>query len=622
VKGNEIPDWYAAIIGIIFAVFILVKRIVTQVCIRLMSNDICFTGSFSTDDFLMYDRYNNDFNTCAQQLTKISNDSFEDAFVAKYGQDGRLRWTAQTASYNSSIGLNNAMDSNGNVYFTGYYSDNSLNIYQGRPISNFAPPVLANRLYPDNGGDNIFLTKYNDAGVYQWSGSVGPNINTDQTDGYLTSIAYSRDDSLYLATSFVGNNVNLYDENDSIQVYINQQDAEYQNVAAIKYDNTGVPMWVARIDGPPGQLIRNSVSTDASSNLYVSMLYRNTTSGNNFYIYNGDVSSNIVASQGDATAQVQLLYGNACSIIVKFDSEGVYQWTAQLGVPLYWGSIRLSTSADGNLYVSGSLDGNESNIYFYDSIYSGNPNNAYEPIYIYNMSYIGSYRMFVAKYNSDGHTQWVNLIGGYDDQPSNTDYSSYLGSYGIAADSHGNSFTTGYFSDKMIIYDRVLRGNSVDASTLEKTTTLVSHRQPDTSTQQHYVDKNGFVISYDEHGIFRWITQLYNYNTRGYDISVDIKNQPVLGGYFGYYRQSLYITDPIYRFPKNSPPINQRCFVMRHVGSEPTQNHNYDYFIVKFNSVGKVIWGLQMGITSLDDNYPNYALCSIATNQVTDKTDI
>lgn len=74
----------------------------------------------------------------------------------------------------------------------------------------------------------------------------------------------------------------------------------------------------------------------------------------------------------------------------------------------------------------------------------------------------------------------------------------------------------------------------------------------------------------------------------------------------------------------NLQPINQNCYVMRHVGSNSSDDYNY--FIVKLTNKGKVVWGVQMGVTLIDDNdtniYTNYTTNSITTNTTSPKRNL
>jgi len=517
------------------------------------------------------------------------------------------------------------MDPKGNVYTAGFFVDNSLNVYHGSPGPQ-SSSLLAATLMPDDdlSFNNVYMLRYKNNGTYDWGITVGPHAYVSGgSSGYnVISTVVSKFNHVYLTAAFDGAKVNLYNDQNHPVCAINQYDSSMNiNVLLAKYDSTGDFHWVARVDGPNDELIRNAVAVDASDNTYLSMMYKNVQTGSPLYVYRGLASP---GSKGhvNADSSCNLFYTGTSGFVVKFSPSGIPQWTLQLGSQLYWGSIKMQTGQDGSLYITGNLNVNTNDILFYDAVSSGTQNTV--AIRINQVNNIGPYNMFVVKYSPAGLCQWANIVSGVNDGDSNG--GPYIGSYSIAVDSHGNSFTTGYFGDKLVVYERYLRnvGNTVNSHTTPYAT-LMSHRAPDLGTWNG-VYKNGYVLSFDNLGQFRWVVQMYNNNVRGFDVAVDINNQVVVSGYFGYWRQSLYITDPIsYQADpekQNQEPVNFNSYTMRHVGENDSES--YKYFIVKLTNNGKVIWGVQMGNTYLDATPygSNFLTNSIATNNVSTKRDI
>jgi len=591
----------------------------------MASNDICMTGVITDDNFVVYDRYHNNMNTPAQLVRKSPGD-IADALLIKYGPDGRFKWSAQMSGTYVDVGYSNAMDAQGNVYTAGYFSDVSLNVYQGSSGAQSSSVLAATLMPNDMSYNNAYLLRYKNNGTYDWGVTAGPNIYTDNGRKHLIHTALSSSNHVYLTAAFSGPTTYLYNDSDMSICYINQYDSSMNiNVLLAKYDADSTLHWVARVDGPTDNLLRNSVTVDALDNTYLTMLYRDV-SGQSMYVYNGMPSPG-EKGQMDADASLNLfVQGSEVpfephteGVIVKYNYAGLYQWALQIGIQQQWGSIKMTTALDGSIYVTGNLDSNfpAGNIQFYDAKTSGSVNGPV--ITITNVqNLLDRYNMFVAKYSADGLCQWVNIMSGVNADEENG--GPFIGSYGIAVDSHGNCFTTGYFEDKFVVYDRYMRNyNGVAKNT--PLATLMSHRAPDLGTWNG-VNHNGYVISFDANGLFRWVVQMYNDNVRGYDVAVDVNNQVVVSGYFGYWRQSLYITDPLpFQYPLNSQPLNVNSYTMRHVGANGSDNYNY--FIVKLTNKGKLVWGVQMGVTKLDNDLnTNYTTNSIATNNVSPKRDV
>ena len=109
--------------------------------------------------------------------------------------------------------------------------------------------------------------------------------------------------------------------------------------------------------------------------------------------------------------------GNDDLFVVKYNSSGTKQWTKQLGSSpadseyVTDNPNGVTTDSSGNVYVvgstSGALDGNSS---------------------------AGNNDLFVVKFNSSGTKQWTQQLG-----TSSPDIA-----YGVATDSSGNVYVTGY----------------------------------------------------------------------------------------------------------------------------------------------------------------------------------
>jgi len=603
----------------------------------MTSNDIAMTAAFTEDSLFLYDRAHNSEAVPAQTLRRISGDT--DAFVVKYGPDGKFKWSAQMNGHNLSEGLSTSLDTTGSVCVAGYFADASLNIYQGSR-SNTDTAALANILFPEDiSTNNVFLVKYSNTGVYNWGVSIGPNVYCNNGYYPLTSIANTASHQTLISTCFQGSNISLFRSDNTTACTFEQTDSSgnVHNVLLAKYSTDGNLLWGARIDGVGDSLIRNHVTVDLNGNSYVAMFNRNNNYST-FYVYNGylpTIGSTYSNGHLDADASFNYFYDeNSSGTLVKFNSDGVYQWNVQIGLGLNSDSVNLTTAQDGSVYMIGTLDTGSSNVEFYDSFVnlSQNQQERGAAISINNISTMsqtvaGQYKMFVAKYNSDGVVQWANLMTGdisgvaltYSEAYGNGGGNHFLGGYSIAADGHGNCFGTGYFSDRFTIRQPFVRG-SHDAALSIVYNTISSHRQADTGFDSSNVDNNAFVVSFDPMGVYRWVVPLHNKDVRGCSVAVDVNNQIVVSGYFGYYRNSLYIGDPIpFKYPLNTPAISQNCYVLSRVGYY--RNNYINYFVAKLNAKGKTLWANQMGATNLIPSH-NFAVNPVATNNITTKHDV
>jgi hypothetical protein len=104
--------------------------------------------------------------------------------------------------------------------------------------------------------------------------------------------------------------------------------------------------------------------------------------------------------------------GNYDIFVVKYNSSGTEQWTKQLGTSNLDFAEAIATDSSDNVYVTGGTEG------------SLDGTNA------------GSRDLLLVKYNSSGSKQWTKQLG----------TSSYDMANGVATDSSGNVYVTGYTS--------------------------------------------------------------------------------------------------------------------------------------------------------------------------------
>ena len=137
--------------------------------------------------------YNADGNPSSVTLPLTSGDTVP--FIAKYNSSGQAQWALRVGgdSFNS-FGSSVAIDTSGNVYFSGGYTDSPLQFYDtsGNVL---ATPSLAN-----SGSTDYFLAKYNSSGVLSWAtridgtsaeGYVNFPISTDASNNLIVSGYYT-----------------------------------------------------------------------------------------------------------------------------------------------------------------------------------------------------------------------------------------------------------------------------------------------------------------------------------------------------------------------------------------------------------------------------------------------
>ena len=332
-----------------------------------------------------------------------ANAGFSDLFVVKYDNSGVKLWTQQLGTSEGDIALGITIDSNDNVYVTGYTSgglDGNSNA----------------------GGDDLFVVKYNSDGVKQWTQQLGTSnndrgfkITSDVSDNiYITGYTLGNLDgdsndgtSDPFVVKYSSAGVKLWtrqlrsgtgadvtsDSEGNIYVtgyVINPEIVKgftYQDVFLVKYDSAGVVLWEKQF-GYLYDDVGKAITIDNSNNVYVT--------GETY----GGLDGNNIAGGNDL-------------FVVKYNNDGVKQWTQQLGTSFTEAGNGITSDSLGNVYVTGEtyggLDGSTSE---------------------------GKVDLFVVKYNSSGVKQWTQQLG-----TSEGDIA-----LGITTDSNDNVYVTGYTS--------------------------------------------------------------------------------------------------------------------------------------------------------------------------------
>ena len=275
-----------------------------------------------------------------------ANAGITDIFVVKYNSAGVRQWTRQFGTSSGDVAHSITSDSAGNVYVTGYTSGD----LDGT----------------NAGSEDIFVAKYNSAGVRQWTKQLG-------TSGYDRGNAITSDSSgnIYV-TGYTHGDLDGNTNTGTSDIFIT------------KYNTSGTKQWTRQL-GTSGSEMGHGATCDSSGNVYVT---GNTSAG---------LDENTSAGMGDI-------------FITKYNTLGTKQWTQQIGTSTIDIGYGIASDSSNNVFVTGytlgGLDGNTNR---------------------------GGFDYFVIKYNSSGNKQWTKQKGSF---------GSDIG-YSITTDLNGNIFVAG-----------------------------------------------------------------------------------------------------------------------------------------------------------------------------------
>lgn len=359
------------------------------------------------------------------QLVSYGN---SDIFIAKYNKNGSCLWVKKAGGISDDIGRDIFIDANGNIYVTGFFKENA---------------TFGNIQLTSYGDWDIFIAKYDTIGNCIWAKGAGTVI-----EDFGTGISADSDGYSYLTGSFKG-----------IATFGTIQIVGYggSDVFIAKYDPNGNCVWVKKAGG--GSIDEGAgISTDPEGNSYITGYFgyagvfgtiqlvsygysdiyiaKYDSTGNCMWAKNAGGSLNDyglnVSIDTDGNSYItgnfedeatfgttQLIsYGFIDMFIAKYDSDGNFLWAKNGGGNSSAGGNSISTDMKGNSYVIGNFGGTAN----FGTI---------------QLTSIGSYDIFIAKYDSGGNCIWAENAGGtFND----------LG-YGISTSSVGNNYITGIFED-------------------------------------------------------------------------------------------------------------------------------------------------------------------------------
>ena len=456
-----------------------------------------------------------------------------DAFLAKYSSTGTVLWAARIASTGDDAGYGVATDSSGNVFVTGYYTSTTAITLSnaGGTASSYTLPISANF----GSGNTQFIVSYTSAGNVSGAIavrtdnptdlSVGQGIAVSGTNMYTTGYYKSRGLTTLQASGYAyptasaGGTLSL--------PYTGGND-----VFVAKYGPYGNTVWAARI-ASTGAVddVGYGVATDPSGNVFVTGYYRAALT-----LYN---------SSGVSNASLAFT-GGVDAFIAKYSSTGTVLWAAQIAGTSTDQGNAVATDSSGNVFVTG----------YYGAALTLSNATTVGGAYGNTLANTGSLDVFLAKYSSTGTVLWAARIAG-------TTTSFDVG-YGVATDSSGNVFVTGYYQAALTLYN----SSGVSNASLAFTG-----------------GQDAFIAKYDSNGAVSWAARIAGTTTSfdvGYGVATDSSGNVFVTGQ---YEAALTLY--------NSSGVSNAALAF--TGGQ-------DVFLAKYSSTGSVLWAARIaGTTTSSD---------------------
>jgi len=303
------------------------------------------------------------------------------AVVCKIGFSQDYKWAKSIGSTADDYGYGIATGAYSNVYITGKFV-NTADFDPGADTANLI----------SNGSDDIFFAKYDSSGSYVWAKSIGSASSADGGWDITTDVF----GNIYITGFF--NDTADFDPGPGTANLIST--AGY-DIFIAKYDSSGSYLWAKSIAGSGG--FGYSIATDAYSNVYITGRFVNTAD------FDPDTGTANLTSIG--------IYD---IFFAKYDSLGNYLWANSIGSGTADAGNCIDIDTLGNVYITGYWGGTAD----------------FDPgVGTVNLTPVGSYDIFFAKYDPSGNYLWAKGIGS----------TLWDQGQGIHIGILGNIYITGYY---------------------------------------------------------------------------------------------------------------------------------------------------------------------------------
>jgi hypothetical protein len=307
----------------------------------------------------------------------------DDIFIQKLDAGGNFIWAKRMGATSVDVGFGLTTDGLGNIYTTGYFQG-TVDFDPGAGVFNLI----------SGGSYDIFIQKLDASGNFIWAKSMG-GVTMDQ--GWSITIDVSGN---VCTTGYFSGTVDF----DPGAAVFNLVSAS-TDIFIQKLDAAGNFIWAKRIGAASTVHYSQSISTDASGNIF--------TAG----YFQGTVDFDPGAGVFNLTT-----VGSNDIFIQKLDANGNFIWAKSMGTPSDDRGFSLRTDASGNVFTTG---------YFGGGTIDFDPGPG-----VFNLTSAGTNEIFVQKLDAGGNFVWAKSTGG--------STSSDIG-YALTTDGAGAVYTTGQF---------------------------------------------------------------------------------------------------------------------------------------------------------------------------------
>lgn len=285
------------------------------------SENIFITGSHASPSL--------NFEDPDATLQFIQVQSSSDAYFAKYDRRGMCVYgKGFSGTGTSDIGRGITVDASGDVYITGQFIGTcDFN-------ADTAAAQVANLTSYNLTNTDAFLTKYSNAGVYQWAQRLGSNSSTAANTDYGFTLTPASNGGVIVGGQYFG--VGIFG---SLQV---TAAGTLVNGFFARYDAAGTCTWVKAIGGTNNEAQVYSLTTDNSGNIFVAGRYKGVVD------FDGSVGIYTLTSNPSTANDI---------FLAKYDTSGSLLWVNSMGSTTSDEAMDVHVDASGNIFMCGYFTG-------------------------------------------------------------------------------------------------------------------------------------------------------------------------------------------------------------------------------------------------------------------------
>ena len=328
-------------------------------------------------------------------ILSLNTNGGSDIFIAKYDASGKYIWARKIGGTGSDAVKKLITDTSGHIYLTGTFAG----------TVNFDPAGGGSASLTSNGGDDIFVAKFDTAGNYIWAKNAGGTgselvngMGIDRSGGVYITGGFMN--TMYFGAAGSSTGVPAITSNGG-------QDAYFA-----RYDAAGNYVWgrnIGAANTEEGLCIR----ADDSGNVYIAGRFQETVDFNP-----GSGVANLISNSGGLDIYV-----------AKYSPAGEYIWAFAVGGATGSDLPKdlVFEQATGHIWVVGQFAGTAD----FDP---GTPT--------VNLESTGTaIAGFIARYDRNGNYLLARSIGGAT--------GTFLGVSTIALNAASNIYITGYFAGQV-----------------------------------------------------------------------------------------------------------------------------------------------------------------------------